>query len=74
VPASSRAPAALRRYLSDELDRACCALARIEVLRAVRHHGAAALELTAVVPYDRRMAAAAANDLISARHFPTVTP
>ena len=97
---------ALRRYLGAEPDRASCALARVEVLRAVRGHGAAALtrarrllqrlnlvqvddellegaaaldprvlrsldaihlaaaqlfgdELTAVVTYDRRMAAAA---------------
>lgn len=99
--------AALRRYLGDEPARASCALARVEVLRAVGGHGAAALtrarrllqrlnlvsiddelldaaavldprvlrgldaihlaaaqlfgdELTAVVTYDRRMAAAAA--------------
>ena len=97
---------ALRRYLGDEPERAACALARVEVLRAVRGHGSAALtrarrllqrlnlvpiddelldaaaaldprvlrsldalhlaaaqlfgdELTAVVTYDRRMAAAA---------------
>jgi len=97
---------ALRRYLGDESERASCALARVEVLRAVRAHGPAALtrarrllqrlnvvpiddelldaaaaldprvlrsldaihlaaaqlfgdELTAVVTYDRRMAAAA---------------
>ena len=97
---------ALRRYLADEPERASCALARVEVIRAVRAHGpstvsraqrllqrlnlvevddelleaAAALdprilrsldaihvaaaqllgeELTAVVTYDRRMAAAA---------------
>ena len=97
---------ALRRYLADEPERACCALARVEVIRAVRVHGpstvsrarrllqrlnlvevddelleaAAALdprilrsldaihvaaaqllgeELTALVTYDRRMAAAA---------------
>ena len=97
---------ALRRYLADEPERASCALARVEVIRAVRVHGpstvsrarrllqrlnlvevddelleaAAALdprilrsldaihvaaaqllgeELTAVVTYDRRMAAAA---------------
>jgi predicted nucleic acid-binding protein len=97
---------ALRRYLGEEPERASCALARVEVLRAVRGHGAAALtrarrllrrlnlvqideelldaaaalhprvlrsldalhlaaaqllgdELTAVVTYDRRMAAAA---------------
>jgi uncharacterized protein len=97
---------ALRRYLADEPARASCALARVEVLRAVRGHGSAALtrarrllqrlnlvqiddelldaaatvdprvlrsldaihlaaaqlfgdELTAVVTYDRRMAAAA---------------
>jgi predicted nucleic acid-binding protein len=98
---------ALRRYLGDEPQRASCALARVEVLRAVRAYGSAALtrarrllqrlnlvpiddelldaaaalepgvlrsldavhlaaaqlfgdELTAVVTYDRRMAAAAA--------------
>jgi uncharacterized protein len=97
---------ALRRYLADEPERASCALARVEVLRAVFSHGPAALtrarrllqrlnlvqideelldsaaiidprvlrsldaihlaaaqlfgdELTAVVTYDRRMAAAA---------------
>jgi predicted nucleic acid-binding protein len=97
---------ALRRYLGDEPERASCALARVEVLRAVRGHGSAALtrarrllqriylvqideelldaasaldprvlrsldaihlaaahlfggELSAVVTYDRRMAAAA---------------
>ncbi len=97
---------ALRRYLGSEPARASCALARVEVLRAVREHGptalnrarrllqrlhvvqiddelldaAAALDprvlrsldaihlaaaqlfgdaLTAVVTYDRRMAAAA---------------
>ena len=97
---------ALRRYLGNEPDRTSCALARVEVLRAVRGHGPAALtrarrllqrlhlvqiddelvdaaaaldprvlrsldaihlaaaqlfggELTAVVTYDRRMAAAA---------------
>jgi uncharacterized protein len=99
--------AALRRYLGGEPERASCALARVEVLRAVRVHGASALtrarrllqrlnlvqideelleaaatldprvlrsldavhlasaqlfgeELTAIVTYDRRMAAAAA--------------
>jgi len=98
--------AALRRFLGEEPERASCSLARVEVLRAVRGHGAAALtrarrllqrlnlvtidddlleaaaaldprvlrsldaihlaaaqlfgdELTAVVTYDRRMAAAA---------------
>jgi hypothetical protein len=98
---------ALRRYLGEEPERASCALARVEVLRAVRDHGsravtrarrllqrlnlvqideelldvAAALdprvlrsldaihlaaaqlfggELTAIVTYERRMAAAAA--------------
>ena len=97
---------ALRRYLRGEPQRASCALARVEVLRAVRGHGSVALtrarrlvqrlnlvpiddelldaaaaldprvlrsldamhlaaaqlfgdELTAVVTYDRRMAAAA---------------
>jgi uncharacterized protein len=33
---------ALRRYLRREPDRASCALARVEVLRAVRAHGPAA--------------------------------
>ena len=98
---------ALRRYLGEEPGRASCALARVEVLRAVRGHGPRALtrarrllqrlnlvqideelldvaaavdprvlrsldaihlaaaqlfggELTAIVTYDRRMAAAAA--------------
>ena len=35
--------AVLRRYLSDEPERASCVLARVEVVRAVRGHGAAAL-------------------------------
>jgi len=35
--------AALRRYLRPEPDRASCALARVEVLRAVRRHGGAAV-------------------------------
>ena len=35
--------AALRRYLDDEPDRASCALSRVEILRAVREHGPAAL-------------------------------
>ena len=30
---------ALRRYLADEPERASCALARVEVIRAVRVHG-----------------------------------
>jgi predicted nucleic acid-binding protein len=34
---------ALRRYLRDDPDRASCVLARVEVLRAVRPHGGAAL-------------------------------
>ena len=34
---------ALRRYLGGEPERASCALARVEVLRAVRGHGSAAL-------------------------------
>ncbi len=105
VIAEAESPA-LRRYLGSEPDRTSCALARVEVLRAVRGHGPAALtrarrllqrlhlvqvddelldaaaaldprvlrsldaihlaaaqlfggELTAVVTYDRRMAAAA---------------
>jgi predicted nucleic acid-binding protein len=33
---------ALRRYLADEPERASCALARVEILRAVRSHGPAA--------------------------------
>jgi class 3 adenylate cyclase/predicted nucleic acid-binding protein len=106
VIAETESPA-LRRYLAGEPDRASCALARVEVLRAVRAHGSPALtrarrlvqrlnlvpideelldaaaaldprvlrsldaihlaaallfggELTALVTYDRRMAAAAA--------------
>jgi predicted nucleic acid-binding protein len=105
VIAEAESPA-LRQYLSGEPERASCALARVEVLRAVRDHGSLALtrarrllqrvhlvpiddelldaaatvdprvlrsldaihlaaaqlfgdELTAVVTYDRRMAAAA---------------
>lgn len=105
VVAEPESPA-LRRYLADEPDRSSCALARVEVTRAVRGHGLAALtrarrvlqrlhlvqlddelletaaaldprilrsldalhlaaaqlfgdELTALVTYDRRMAAAA---------------
>lgn len=34
---------ALRRYLADEPERASCAPAPVEVLRAVRDHGSAAL-------------------------------
>jgi predicted nucleic acid-binding protein len=34
--------AALRRYLRSRPDRASCALAKVEVIRAVRPHGAAA--------------------------------
>jgi uncharacterized protein with PIN domain len=34
---------ALHRYLRGEPDRASCALARVEVLRAVRGHGSPAL-------------------------------
>jgi predicted nucleic acid-binding protein len=34
---------ALRRYLGGEPERASCAVARVEVLRAVRGHGASAL-------------------------------
>ena len=34
---------ALRRYLADEPERASCALARVEVHRAVRGHGSPAL-------------------------------
>jgi len=34
---------ALRRYLGGEPGRASCALARVEVVRAVRGHGAAAI-------------------------------
>jgi uncharacterized protein len=105
VVAEPESPA-LRRYLGGEPERASCTLARLEVLRAVRSHGPAALararrllqrlnlvpiddelldaaaaldprmlrsldaihvaaaqllgdDLTAVVTYDRRMAAAA---------------
>jgi predicted nucleic acid-binding protein len=35
--------AALQRYLADESEHASCALARVEVPRAVRGHGTAAL-------------------------------
>jgi len=35
--------AALRRYLRRHVERASCALARVEVLRAVRPHGTVAL-------------------------------
>jgi len=42
VVAEPESPA-LRRYLRQAPDRASCALARVEVLRAVRRHGAAAL-------------------------------
>lgn len=38
-----RESAALRRYLRKETRRASCALARVEVVRAVRPHGSAAL-------------------------------
>jgi hypothetical protein len=105
VVAEPESPA-LRRYLGGELERASCTLARLEVFRAIRSHGPAALararrllqrvnlvpiddelldaaaaldprmlrsldaihvaaaqllgdDLTAVVTYDRRMAAAA---------------
>ena len=34
---------ALRRYLGGEPERASCALARVEILRAVRGHGSAAV-------------------------------
>jgi predicted nucleic acid-binding protein len=34
---------ALRRYLRDEPERASCALAKVEVIRAVRAHGPAAV-------------------------------
>lgn len=40
---AERESPALRRYLADEPERASCALARVEVLRAVRGHGSAAL-------------------------------
>jgi len=36
--------AALRRYLKTEPQRASCALARVEVLRAVRPHGGKAVD------------------------------
>jgi predicted nucleic acid-binding protein len=39
---AERESAALRRYLRKEPDRASCALARFEVIRAVRTHGARA--------------------------------
>jgi uncharacterized protein len=40
---AERESAALRRYLRGESHRASCALARVEVVRAVRPHGAAAV-------------------------------
>jgi uncharacterized protein len=40
---AERESAALRRYLRGEPHRASCALARVEVVRAVRPHGAAAM-------------------------------
>ena len=40
---AERESVALRRYLRAEPRRASCALARIEVIRAVRPHGAAAM-------------------------------
>jgi predicted nucleic acid-binding protein len=40
---AEHASAALRWYLRQHLSRASCALARVEVLRAVRPHGTAAL-------------------------------
>jgi predicted nucleic acid-binding protein len=42
VVAEPESPA-LRRYLADEPQRASCALARVEVYRAVRGHGPAAV-------------------------------
>lgn len=35
---------ALRRYLADEPERASCALARVEILRAVRGHGSRGIQ------------------------------
>lgn len=63
--------AALRRYLHAEPRRASCALARVEVLRAVRPHGAAATararrllqRLDLVQMDDELLAAAAALDI-----------
>jgi predicted nucleic acid-binding protein len=40
---AERESAALRRYVRAEPRRASCALARVEVLRAVRPHGATAM-------------------------------
>ena len=40
---AERESAALRRYVRGEPHRASCALARVEVMRAVRPHGAAAM-------------------------------
>lgn len=40
---AERESAALRRYLRAEPRRASCTLARVEVVRAVRPHGAAAM-------------------------------
>ena len=39
---AERESAALRRYLRKELHRVSCALARVEVVRAVRPHGSTA--------------------------------
>lgn len=63
--------AALRRYLHPEPHRASCALARVEVIRAVRPHGAAATararrllqRLDLVQMDDELLAAAAALDI-----------
>jgi len=59
---------ALRRYLADEPARASCALARVEVLRAVRGHGALAfararrlLQRLTLVPIDEELLDAAAS-------------
>ena len=41
---AERESAALRRYLRSTPQRASCALARVEVLRAVRPHGGAAMK------------------------------
>jgi predicted nucleic acid-binding protein len=59
--------AALRRYLGAEPERASCGLARVEVLRAVGGHGAAALTRSRrilqrlhLVPIDEELLDAAA--------------
>ncbi len=59
---------ALRRYLADQPERASCVIARVEVLRAVRGHGPAAvtrarrlLQRLNLVPTDDELLDAAAS-------------